>query len=225
MTDAGRRILAFDTSAGALSIALAEDGVCVAEHHEAMARGQAEALIPAIDALLAQTGWGYDALDLIAVTIGPGGFTGLRIGLAAARGLALALNIPAIGAITLEVIAAEVGELNPGTPFIAALDSKRNDWYRQLFGVDGMPRGEPGIVDGPALAAEAETLSGRIFTDRPDLLTDLTKRVDPQPVTARAANLARLVAGEAAIRTAPPYCPPEPLYLREAEARPARRRQ
>ena len=144
------RLLIFDTAGAACSVALWADDSVAAERYEAMARGQAERLLPMIGEALAAAGISYAQLDGIGVTCGPGAFTGLRIGLAAARGLALTLGIPAIGITTFEALA-----VRAPAGCVVAIDTKRNDYYCQRFGPDGAAQGEPGILspaDAVALA-------------------------------------------------------------------------
>src|SRR5262245_22034221 len=100
-------ILAFDTAVGACSVAVWRDGETLAMSRQPMERGQAEHLVPAIADAMSAAGAGFEHLDRIAVTIGPGSFTGVRVALATARGLALAHKIPVIGVTTGEVLAAE----------------------------------------------------------------------------------------------------------------------
>jgi len=99
------RILAFDTALGACSAAVWADGLVLARAFEPRSRGHAEALLPMIEAVLAEAGLRLDALDRLAVTVGPGSFAGTRVGLAAARGLALATGLPLVGVTTLEAVA------------------------------------------------------------------------------------------------------------------------
>jgi tRNA threonylcarbamoyladenosine biosynthesis protein TsaB len=102
-------VLAFDTSAGACSAAvLGGDGTVLARRCEALERGHAERLLPMLRDVLAEAGVEIADLALLAVTIGPGTFTGIRIGLAAARGLALASGLPLVGVTSLEAVAASV---------------------------------------------------------------------------------------------------------------------
>jgi tRNA threonylcarbamoyladenosine biosynthesis protein TsaB len=99
-------VLAIDTALSACSVAVVRDEQTLATCVEPMARGQAERLSPLVREVMTQAGVSFDMLDRIAVTRGPGAFTGLRVGLAFGRGLALALDIPCIGLSTLEVLAA-----------------------------------------------------------------------------------------------------------------------
>src|SRR5688500_40303 len=99
-------ILGIETSASVCAAALWRDGAGIAAERAAMARGHAEALMPMIERVM--QGTEYAALDAVAVTAGPGAFTGLRIGLAAARGLALAARIPAIGVSAFAAVAAGI---------------------------------------------------------------------------------------------------------------------
>ena len=110
------RILAIDTALEACAAAVLDtaQGAVVAHESIAMTRGHAEALMPLIARVMDASGGGFDALDRIAVTVGPGSFTGLRVGIAAARGFALATGKPAIGLTTLAAFAA---------PLIAADDT------------------------------------------------------------------------------------------------------
>ena len=104
------KLLAFDTATTGCSAALFLGGRLAAHQAAAMARGQSEALMPMIAEVLAEGGCSYGDLDALAVTVGPGAFTGLRIGLSAARGLALALAVPCAGVTTLEAVARAVPE-------------------------------------------------------------------------------------------------------------------
>ncbi len=194
------RLLIFDTSGGACSAAVWADGRIAAERFEAMARGQAERLLPMIEETLAAAGLGYGQLDAVGVTRGPGAFTGIRIGLAAARGLSLALGIPAIGITTFEALAVRAPE-----GCAVAIDTKRGDVFFQLFGPGGAAEGEPGILAPSAATAAAGEKGVPLVTDAP-----------------RAAEFAPLVAARheasgADGRSAPGM--PRPLYLRPPEAR------
>ena len=127
-------ILALDAAGGACSVALWASGAVHSRRFEAMARGQSEQLVPMIGAVMADWRGGFATLDAIAVTTGPGGFTGVRIGLATARGLALARRLPLIGLSSFEVAAAATSESErAGRRVVALIDSKRSDVFIQSF--------------------------------------------------------------------------------------------
>ncbi len=194
------RLLIFDTSGGACSAAVWADGRVAAERFEAMARGQAERLLPMIGETLAAAGLAHGQLDAIGVTRGPGAFTGIRIGLAAARGLSLALGIPAIGITTFEALAVRAPE-----GCAVAIDTKRGEVFFQLFGPGGVVEGEPGILAPAAAAAAAEER-------RVPLVTDMPRAAEFAPLAAARHEALR------ADRCADPGMP-RPLYLRPPQAR------
>jgi len=190
-----------------------------------MSRGQAEVLMPmAVEALQA-AGVSPKELSAIAITRGPGAFTGMRIGLAAARGFALALGIPCIGVTTLEAVAHGIAKgQRQGQTVLAAVESKREDIYVQIFDADLAPLCKPMAADGPALAAllgDVKTIVavGDASSRARDMLAghDIAVRMS----TASALPDTRIVAEIAADRfdrdkAAPP---PEPLYLRPPDAK------
>ncbi|MDJ0949619.1 MAG: tRNA (adenosine(37)-N6)-threonylcarbamoyltransferase complex dimerization subunit type 1 TsaB [Alphaproteobacteria bacterium] len=221
------RILAFDTAMNACSAAVSADGQVRARERVPMERGHAEALIPMVTRVMAEAGLRYAQLDRIAVTVGPGAFTGLRIGLAAARGLAIAAGIPVSGVTTLEALAhgADAG-LRSGRPVLAVIDAKRADVYAQLFDPGLRPLSQPQSLLPDELPA---TLAD---PGRPMLLVgDGASRAAPALI---AAGLELEVASEsqtpdpavvamlAAGRTDADQRSAVPLYLRPPQAtRPA----
>ena len=125
------------------------------------ATGQAEQLAPMIARMIAALPGGFAAVDRLAVTVGPGYFTGLRAGLAAARGLALAAKRPLVGITTLAAVAAGVPlEERAGATIVVALDSKRSEAFFQLFSNDLMPAGEPETMAPGAYARKLRDLGG-----------------------------------------------------------------
>ncbi len=128
------KILALDAAGAACSAAVWQDGGLAAHCFEAMSRGQSERLVPMADQVMEQAGLDYGQLDAIAVTLGPGGFTGVRIGLATARAFALALGIPVIGISNFEAVAAAaLPQECAGRSLAVVLDAKRADLYVQTF--------------------------------------------------------------------------------------------
>ena len=211
------RLLIFDTSGAACSVALWAGGGTVAERYEAMPRGQAERLLPMIEETVAAAGLAFGQLDAVGVTRGPGAFTGLRIGLAAARGLALALDIPAIGVTTFEALA-----VRAPAGCVVAIDTKRNDCYCQRFGPGGAAVGEPGILAAADAVALAEAGNLPLVADTPALASGARGADAAMAGPPRAAAFASLVAarhralgqgGHGSLDM------PRPLYLRPPEAR------
>lgn len=190
------RILAFDTSGPALSAAATEGGRLLAWHREDLPRGHAERLLPALTDLLAEAGWRWAEVELVAVTQGPGNFTGLRAGIAVARALGLALGIPVLGLGTLEVMAHGSGS---GGPSVAVLDARRGEAYAQRFAADLAPETAPELVPVALLLPDGY----RLIDAGPDALA-----------------LASLAAARLAAGVVPgPGTALRPLYLRPPDAR------
>ncbi len=133
----GTKILAIDTALNAVSACLYESGAPAAEASETilMQRGHAEALLPLIDRVMAQAG--FAALGRVAVTVGPGSFTGLRVGIAAARAIGMACNVPVVGVSTLAALAAPVILAQKPGLVAAAIDAGHGNVYSAAFGPDG----------------------------------------------------------------------------------------
>lgn len=175
-------ILCIDTTAAHCAVALyGPDDICVSRS-AAMTKGQAEALFPMIEAVLADATRKIADIHAIAVATGPGNFTGIRIGVAAARGLALSLGVPAIGVSVLEAMAHGV----PGAVDVI-VDARGGKRYRQAF-ADGAPVSEPELVDAGDLQAFAHPLPevfGAIAAAR-----DWTDVPRPSPLYVRPADAA-----------------------------------
>jgi len=204
---AERWILGFDTSAAHCAAALLCDGAEVETRIDEMARGQAEHLMPMLEAMLARAGIGWHDLCAIGVGIGPGNFTGVRISVAAARGLALSLGVPAIGVSTLEALA-----LDAPRPVTVIEDARRGEVYWQSFTREGagMPRLDA-LEALPALPGHA--LIG-------SLAEAGCAQTGALQVLAPAHPLPRAIALSAAVRAGTPQPRPAPLYLRSADAAP-----
>ena len=214
-------VLALDTAMSACSAALVEGAGLpgermLAARTTAMARGHAEALLPLVEQIMGDGGRTYADLDLIAATVGPGAFTGIRIGLACARGLALAAGKPCAGVTTLEALAATA----KGAPVLVCVESRRDDLFAQAFGGDGralsLPASLPpeGLV---AFVADAGLALGFILAGDGAARAGvaLAQAGLKAPVVATAAPDPVVVAGIAASRhgTADALAP-RPLYLR-----------
>jgi tRNA threonylcarbamoyladenosine biosynthesis protein TsaB len=228
------RLLALETATAACSPAVWCHDRVRARRFQAMDRGQAEALMPMVLAVLDEAGCGFAALDAVAVTVGPGAFTGLRIGLAAARGMALAADLPLLGVTTLEAVAHGAAPARPGdSTLLVALDSKRRDHYLQPFDGALAPLAPPAAVLPEAIEA---TLKQCLRPGRLAVVGDAAAKVvaalaDSRsyratllaaPALPDAAVVARLAAVR--LRSAPPRRwreapPPRPLYLRPPDAK------
>ena len=209
------KILALDTAAAACSAALLVDGAIIASAHVAMMRGHAEALLPMVDAVMAEAGVAYGALDLIATTVGPGAFTGLRVGLAAARGLALAGGLPIIGVTTLEALAH--ASVPDGRSVVAVINARRDEVYYQLFDPALAPLGPPQV--GPAETVALPEGPVLLVGDGAERLASDRRDVEINPGLLPDAAVVAVLAAERFDPAAPPERPPEPLYLRGSGAR------
>ena len=135
------RVLAIDTALAACAAAVFDtDSGMLAHQNLDLPRGQAEALIPLVAEVMQEAGTDFDAIDRIAVTVGPGSFAGLRVGVAAARGFALAAHKPAVGVTTLAAFAAPHTGATAGAPILAVVDARHGHVYAQVFEADGRPR-------------------------------------------------------------------------------------
>ena len=204
-------VLGLDTCLNACSVAVLEGEVVLAHESEAMARGHQERLALLAQAVMAEAGLAFDRLDRIAATVGPGSFTGLRVGVAFAKGLASALSIPAVGVGTLEALAAEAKGLAA-----AVIDARRDQVYLQVF-EDGQALMAPdGLGIGTALARIAELAMGRdvtlIGSGAPLLASALPGAAILTPEGCDARGVARLASGRA-------VTPIRPLYLRAPDAK------
>jgi len=150
-------VLALDSAGSACSVAIAAGGTVLCTERLATLHGQAETLLPMVDVAMRKAALPASALDLIATTVGPGSFTGIRVGLAAARGIALATGARLIGVTGFETVAAllPTEDLDPGGFLLVALESRREDLYIQFFDRDRSPIGDP-------TAAMPETLAGAV---------------------------------------------------------------
>lgn len=233
------RILALDTAGSAASVAVLDlsggvsardlSGGVAAQGERLIVRfdpsptGHAERLMTMITEAIGDLSLVPADLDRIAVSLGPGSFTGVRIAVATARGLAFALSRPVIGVSSLEAIAAASRAAHPGLPVIAAIDAKRDTLYLQGFDHAGTQLGPARAV--PLAEAAALVPAGAVLTGSgADILADLSRRaglatgpVEPDRIV-EAATIARI----AAARTPEPVAP-EPIYLRPPDAKPQTR--
>jgi tRNA threonylcarbamoyladenosine biosynthesis protein TsaB len=217
------RVLAIDTALEACSAAVLDTERADMTVHEskAMVRGHAEALIPLIARVLGRAGLTVVDLDRIAVTVGPGSFTGLRVGIAAARGLALASGKPAVGLSTLAAYAAPFIADDDTLPVVAAIDARHDHIYCQVFGPGGRTLVAPRLVPLREALRVAATGAPRLIGTAATMLAGVWPAGErpPSAVEQRAAPDIAWVArlGAAAVDTG---LPPKPLYLRAPDAQP-----
>jgi len=215
-------ILAIDTALDACAVGVLDTnaGELIAQESQAMKRGHAEALMPLLARVMRDAGVPFLALDRIAVTTGPGSFTGLRVGLSAARGLGLAANKPVVGLTTLSAYAAPVVSRNHEQPVISAIDARHDHVYFQVVSGNGSSLIRPKVAPiEEALAASrfgAPHLVGnaaQILADRWPAHAPPPFKVDAQP----APDIAWLAWLGAAV--SPETSPPRPYYLRAPDAK------
>ncbi len=201
-------LLAFDTATPAVTVALYDGTQVVAEQTTVDAMRHGELLAPSISTMLDEAGLIRQDLTAIAVGVGPGPFTGLRVGLMTARTLAAVLEIPVYGVCTLDVLAAEA--MDSGTvdgPFQVATDARRKEVYIASYDEDGIRLSGPDVVK-PATVATDGPVVGRGAVLYPDAFPDFRGPENPS-----AGVLARVVAEERA-----ELYDPEPMYLRRPDA-------
>jgi tRNA threonylcarbamoyl adenosine modification protein YeaZ len=217
------RILAIDTALEACSVAVLDTGSPAGFVHESqpMTRGHAEALMPMLARVLDAAQLAATALDRIAVTVGPGSFTGLRVGIAAARGLALATGKPAVAVTTFAGFAAPYIAADDSLPVVAAIDARHDHLYIHVFGPGGRTLVAPrlvGLADALRIATSGSPrvvgTGARLLASHWPSAAAIPAAIDPR----RAPDIgwvARL--GAAAQDTG---TPPKPLYLRAPDAKP-----
>jgi tRNA threonylcarbamoyladenosine biosynthesis protein TsaB len=213
------KILAVDTALGACSAAVLDGDIVRAHRLEVMERGHAEALAPMVLAVMLEAGMKFDELDRLAVTTGPGTFTGQRVGLAFMRGLRIALKRPLVGITTLQAMSVAAME-ETGSEFGAAMhDAKRGEVYAALYS-----RRE--TLHEPALLP---------FGDAVSVIRESVREHRVALAGTAAAAAVEALRGEAAItsvvypdalwvarlaqRVPDPAEAPRPLYLRPPDAR------
>jgi tRNA threonylcarbamoyl adenosine modification protein YeaZ len=217
------RVLAIDTALEACAAAVLDtaQGGILASESIAMARGHAEALMPLVARVMGEAKLAFSDLDRIAVTVGPGSFTGLRVGVAAARGLAMAAGKPVVGLTTLAAYAAPYIAADDRSPLLAAIDARNDQVYMQLFGTGGRTLIQPRVSSLRDAVRTATAGPARIVGSGAALIAGAWPAKDRRPVIVDAAKapvidwVAHLGAA-----AAPAQALPKPLYLRAPDARP-----
>lgn len=205
------RLLVIDTSGPdcAAGIFDADGARMLARCAETIGKGHAERLPGMIEQVSRDAGLPLKALDRIAVTVGPGSFTGIRVGVAMARGLALALAIPAVGVSTLAVVAEP--SLGGGYPVLALIDARREELYATLFAADGTSLGRPMALSYDQARALGESHGAILAGSGARILAGAASpQIDSIPLDSIGKIGARL----------PQEAKASPLYIRGADAKP-----
>ncbi|MEM8631276.1 MAG: tRNA (adenosine(37)-N6)-threonylcarbamoyltransferase complex dimerization subunit type 1 TsaB [Pseudomonadota bacterium] len=195
-------LLAFDTSGPFCAGALFGGSKLLEAGSEDMQRGQAERLMPMLEELLSRQGHDWSTLEALAVGTGPGNFTGLRVAVSAARGLALARGIPAVGVSAFEA-------WREDAPCAVALPAPRGDAYFQSFTASG--------PDAPRQLTQTEASAEAALRGLPLITPETALKRDGTPLVARVGRVAL-----AKLATGAPLPRPAPLYVRAADAAPSR---
>lgn len=217
-------ILAIDTALDACAAAVldTETAELSAQESVPMKRGHAEALMPLIARVMKSAELSFTVLDRIAVTVGPGSFTGLRVGISAARGFALAAKRPAIGLTTLSAYAAAVVGQNRSAPVISAIDARHDHVYFQIVAGDGSQLVRPRVAGIDEAIAASQFGAPHLVGNAANILAERWPKDAPQPVAvdAQAAPDIGWVAWLGAAAN-PDTTPARPFYLRAPDAKPA----
>jgi tRNA threonylcarbamoyladenosine biosynthesis protein TsaB len=216
-------ILALDTALDACSAAVLDTTTSktIAIESQPMKRGHAEALMPLIARVMAASGVAFTALDRIAVTTGPGSFTGLRVGLSAARGIALAADKPVVGLTTLTAYAAPVVAENGEHPIISAIDARHDHVYFQVVSGNGSPLIKPKVAPIAEALEASQFGAPHLVGNAAKLLADRWPADAPPPfkIDPQAAPDITWVAWVGAA-VSPETAPAKPYYLRAPDAKP-----
>jgi len=220
------KILAFDTTISSCTIALIDGNNLVTSSAESERARQVERLFPMIAECLAKANWRYQDLDALAVTTGPGSFTGVRIGIAAAKGLRLVTKLPVIAVSNLELIAWYCHQTQSGNThnILVVLDAKREQVFVQLFSGNAAPLAEPIMLYYKEVAAYAGEAPLLLAGDGKQLVADylpngvmIDDGEDRVNATMLAAAAAKFYAkrGDADSQLAPLYIRPPDAKLKQ----------
>jgi tRNA threonylcarbamoyladenosine biosynthesis protein TsaB len=217
------RVLAIDTALGACSAAVldTEYGGIIASESLPMTRGHAEALMPLIARLMDVSRLAFRHIDRVAVTTGPGSFTGLRVGIAAARGIALAADKLAVGLSTLSAYAAPHMAADATVPVVAAIDARHEHVYLQVFAPGGRALTAPRLAPLREAVRTAAATPSRIVGSAAQAIAaalDAAGAASAAVDTSAAPDIAWVARMGAVVPE--DQSPPKPLYLRAPDAQP-----
>lgn len=210
------RILAVDTAAHLCAACIYDStrGAVLGRTVEDIGRGHAERLFAVIEQTLHQASMTYGDLNRLGVCVGPGSFTGVRVGVSAMRGLSLALSLPVVGVTLFDALALTARR---GEPVLVVLDARRGEVYAQAYDAHGLASGPPAVLSLET-ARQVVRQSGATVTGSgaPVLFAgDASVKIADVGATADIETIARLAADAHA-----PLDRPKPLYLRSADAKP-----
>jgi tRNA threonylcarbamoyladenosine biosynthesis protein TsaB len=208
----GVLVFVLDTALSAASAAIVRDGQVLAARTEPMDRGHAERIAGIVRTIRGEAGVAFDAVTRIGVTVGPGSFTGLRVGLAFAKGLALALSVPCVGVGTLAALAKSAGTKGR---IAAVLDARRGQVYLQIF-EDERPLNQPEVLKLDVAQARLDAAAGPVV-----LIGSGAALLRPPPgcQIAEVAYIDPVALAQLTASAPEPIQRPEPLYLRAPDAR------
>lgn len=216
------KILAIDAALPAISACVLDDSAETPEAQEtiAMERGHAEALLPLIDRVMARVEGGFDALGRVAVTVGPGSFTGLRVGIAAARAIGIACGVPVTGVSTLAALAAPlILEQKPGLVAVA-IDARHGNVYFAAFGPDGRAILPPRVASVReavrSLGAGPVRLAG---SGAPLLAIEAAATGTEAEIAGENVGLDIVFVAKLGLLADPVMAPPRPLYLKAPDVK------
>lgn len=217
-------ILAIDTALDACAAAVLDTGTSklIAMESQPMKRGHAEALMPLIGRVMKEAGLPFAALDRIAVTTGPGSFTGLRVGLSAARGIALAAAKPAVGLTTLSAYAAPLISESDEHPVISAIDARHDHVYLQVVSGNGSSLIRPKVAPIEEALEASRFGAPHLVGNAAKLLAERWPKEAPSPIKVDAQpapDIAWVAWLGAAVN--PATAPAKPYYLRAPDAKPS----
>ena len=216
------RILAIDTALPAISACVLDEGAESPESIEtiAMERGHAEALLPLIERVMARVEGGFASLDRVAVTVGPGSFTGLRVGIAAARAIGVACKVPVIGVSTLAALAAPlILEQKPGLVAVA-IDARHGNVYFAAFGPDGRATSAPRVLPPREAVRSLGAGPVRLAGSGAALLAIEASAAGTEIEIAREYTGLNIVfVAKLGLLADPALAPPRPLYLKAPDAK------
>jgi tRNA threonylcarbamoyladenosine biosynthesis protein TsaB len=225
-------VLAIETAGSNCSAAIVRDGDVLAAECRPLRHGHAESLLPMVERVLAAAGLARGGIDAVAAAIGPGGFTGIRVGLAAAQGIALGLGAPLIGVSSFAAVAAAMPAAggDDARLLLVALDSRRADLYVQLFALDrGMPLAVPAAILPDRLADHIAGIvkgaSVLIAGDAAEAAAAALGRGFAVALPSAPDALGVAAAARRQLGTAAALDPVRPLYLRPPDVTLPKRRQ